>query len=65
MSMMTLCVNVPASISPNTCIELTGNSAKLWIGEGLPVFEGAIESLIEAYPTIGQYLLEKNYIKRN
>ena len=48
----------------NACVELCGMNAKLWVGYGLPVYEGDLEGMSQAYPEQFNQLLKRGLIKR-
>ena len=43
--------------------ELIGDSAKVWVGEGLPQYEGLIDGIEHKYPDFWEYLLKNHYIR--
>lgn len=45
-------------------VELCGGSAKVWVGEGLPEFDGPIEGIEPTYPDLWAHLLKIQAIKR-
>jgi hypothetical protein len=47
----------------NACVVLSGITAKLWIGAGLPVYEGNLEGMQKAHPEQFKVLLERGIIK--
>lgn len=49
----------------NGYIELSGQRVKYWSGEGLPVFEGNLDGLNEAYPGVIQELIDQGVIQRD
>jgi len=59
MSMLTLEVQ----LDNNACVELCGSMVTLWIGEGLPVYNGSIEGL-QDYPAQFNALLARGIIKQ-
>ena len=58
---MTLIVTV--ELSNNVAVELTGANCKVWLGYGLPDYEGPIDGLVEAFPDILQELQNGGFIK--
>lgn len=48
----------------NACAELCGCNIKLWVGEGLPVYEGDIEGMSQVYPAQFNALLKRGVIKK-
>lgn len=51
-----------APVGDNAQIDLTGDNCKLWLGYGLPDYEGSIDGLEQAHPEIFAELIERNLI---
>ena len=58
---MTLIVTV--ELSNNVAVELTGANCKVWLGYGLPDYEGPIDGLAEALPDVLRELQAGGFIK--
>ena len=54
---------VTVELSNNVAVELTGANCKVWLGYGLPDYEGPINGLAEALPDILQELQDGGFIK--
>lgn len=52
-----------APVGDNAQVELTGDNCKLWLGYGLPDYEGPIDGLEQAHPEIFKEMLERKLIK--
>lgn len=52
------------TLDGNAFVELCGCNAKLWVGEGLPVYEGDIEGMQNDFPVQFNALLSRGFIKR-
>ena len=56
-------MTLQCELRANSYIELTGQDVKLWVGEGLPTYEGPIDGLEEYYPAVFAELIERKLIK--
>jgi hypothetical protein len=48
----------------NTLAELCGPDCRVWVGEGLPTYEGTIDGLALTLPEVLAYLLERGYLRK-
>ena len=54
---------VTVELPNNIAVELSGANCKVWLGYGLPDYEGPIDGLAEALPDILQELQAGGFIK--
>jgi hypothetical protein len=54
---------VTVELPNNIAVELTGANCKVWLGYGLPDYEGPIDGLAEALPDVLRELQAGGFIK--